>query len=381
MSKSKLNIAFDAKRLYNNFTGLGNYSRTLVKSLVQYFPDYQYHLYTPKLKHNGETRPFLEYSQLQTHLPKTAFKNYWRTSSIKKDLQKASIDIYHGLSHEIPIGIQKTNIKSIVTIHDLIIKRYPQYFPWLDRQIYDWKFRYACENADIVVAISESTKRDIMEFYEIPAEKIQVIYQTCHERFKRLLSIQELKIIAQKYQLPSHFYLYVGSIIPRKNLDKIVNALSLLPKGLQLPLVVIGNGKKYKQQVLEKVKKHQLEDKIRFLTITYEDLPAFYQLASLFLYPSAYEGFGLPILEALYSRTPVVSAKTSSLTEAGGSGAYYVERIDGEQLSDAIEKVMNDSVYQQQLIDAGQVHLIKFESRKLSSALMKLYQNLISTRT
>ncbi|MEL6944605.1 MAG: glycosyltransferase family 1 protein, partial [Bacteroidota bacterium] len=237
----KLNIAFDAKRLYNNFTGLGNYSRTLVQNLARHFPEHHYHLYTPKIKKNSETLPFLEHPQLQTQLPNTAFKSFWRTFNIKKDLLKANIDIYHGLSHEIPVGIHKTGIKSVVSIHDLVIKRYPNYFPWLDRQIYDWKFRYACEHADAIVAISESTKQDIIEFYDIPAEKIQVIYQTCHERFQQILPNEHLQQIAQKYQLPSHFYLYVGSIIPRKNLDKIIDALALLPKDLQLPMVVIGN--------------------------------------------------------------------------------------------------------------------------------------------
>jgi len=378
VSKSKLNIAFDAKRLYNNFTGLGNYSRTLVQNLAQHFPEYHYHLYTPKIKTNSETLPFLEHPQLQTHLPTRPFKSYWRTSSIKKDLQKEKIDIYHGLSHEIPIGIHKTGIKSVVTIHDLIIKRYPEYFPWIDRQLYDWKFRYACEHADAIIAISESTKRDIIEYYNISAEKIQVVYQSCHERFQQVLPSSQLQQIAQKHQLPKQFYLYVGSIIPRKNLDKIIDALALLPKDLQLPLVVIGNGKKYKQQVLQKIEEYHLTNKVRFPTIAYEDLPALYQLAELLLYPSAYEGFGLPILEALYSKTPVIAVKTSSLAEAGGGGAYYVEEVSGEELANAIEKVMQNGDYRKQLVEVGQVYLKQFEAEKLSRELMELYLSFIS---
>lgn len=373
MSKSKLNIAFDAKRLYNNFTGLGNYSRTLVQNLVEYFPEHDYHLYTPKLKNNSETLPFLDHPQLQTHLPIATLKNYWRTSSIKKDLQKAKIDVYHGLSHEIPVGIHRTDIKSIVTIHDLIIKRYPEYFPWIDRKIYDWKFQYACENADAIVAISESTKQDILEFYNISNQKIHVIYQTCHKRFQQLLPSFQLQQIAQKYQLPSNFYLYVGSIIPRKNLDKIIDALVLLPKDLQLPLVVIGNGKKYKQRVLQKIEKLNLIDQVFFPQIAYEELPGLYQLADLLLYPSAYEGFGIPILEALYSKIPVVAANTSSLPEAGGKGAHYIEQINGKELARAIELVMQDVAYQASLVENGQKHLEQFEGRKLSRELIKLY--------
>lgn len=373
-----MHIAFDAKRLYNNFTGLGNYSRQLVSDLVNHFPEHEYALFTPKIKHNSETEVFSSHPKLRTYESQSAPKAYWRSVGIKKELLRQKVQIYHGLSHEIPFGIHKTKIKSVVSMHDLVIKHYPHYFPFLDRTIYDWKFRYACEHADQVVAISASTKRDIVQFYEIDPKKITVILQTCHPRFKRKWTSGELNFIQKKYDLPQDYLLYVGSIIPRKNLLKVVEALAQLPKSLQLPLVVVGNGKKYKQQVVERIKELKLSKFIRFIQPQFSDLPAFYQLAELFIYPSDYEGFGIPILEALYAHIPVITARNSSLPEAGGGGAHYIDFIDAEHIARAIEKLLTDSNYAQQLRLAGQQHLANFESENISRQWMDVYHKLIA---
>ncbi|MEM1324526.1 MAG: glycosyltransferase family 1 protein [Bacteroidota bacterium] len=369
-----MRIAFDAKRLYNNFTGLGNYSRQLVSDLTQHFPEHEYHLFTPKIKYNSETEPLLNHLQLQTHQPNGSISALWRSSGIKKDLQAHNIQVYHGLSHEIPVGLHRTNIKSVVSIHDLVIKRHPEYFPWLDRQIYDWKFRYACEHADHVVAISESTKRDIIEYYQIDPQKISVIYQTCHPRFKQALNQETLSHIRAKYQLPEQFLLYVGSIIPRKNLLKLVESLSLLPKNIQLPLIVVGNGKKYKQQVEQRIQALNLTKLVHFIRPEYDDLPAFYQLAEMLIYPSTYEGFGLPILEALYAKIPVITTSFSSLPEAGDGGAYYIQSTEPQSIATAMETVLSDSSYQKQLIESGQKHLLNFDAKVISEQWIDLYQ-------
>lgn len=371
-----MHIAFDAKRLYNNFTGLGNYSRQLVSDVATYFPQHNYSLFTPKIKHNSEIEPFLAHPNLQTFQSKAAIKAYWRSVGIKKDLLQEQVQIYHGLSHEIPFGIHQTKVKSVVSMHDLVIKRYPNYFPFLDRKIYDWKFRYACEHADRVVAISESTKRDIIHYYDIAPEKISVILQTCHPRFKKQLKLDELKAIQVNYDLPQQYLLYVGSIIPRKNLLKVVEALALLPQDLQLPLVVVGNGKAYKQQVIEKVHTLKLDQFVHFISPRFDDLPAFYQLAEILIYPSDYEGFGIPILEALYANIPVLTAQNSSLPEAGGGGAHYVEEINLETIATGIEKLLTDEKYVKQLHLAGQRHLLDFGSEQLSREWMNLYETL-----
>ncbi len=369
-------IGFDAKRLFTNFTGLGNYSRTLVKNLAEFYPDNQYLLFTPKSNKNEETHLFFEYANIEVIQPKTYFQQYWRSYSIKKDLKQKGIQVYHGLSHEIPVGISATKIKSVVTIHDLIFKHYPEQFSYFDRQLYDSKFKYACKNADAIIAISEHTKRDIIKFYDIPEEKIKVIYQTCHDRYKRPLDETELEAIKNEYKLPEMFLLYVGSIIPRKNLGGIIEAMRLLPKDLQIPLVVIGNGKKYKQQVLYQIKQAGLERLILFPRIRFEELPALYQLADVFLYPSYYEGFGIPIIEAQYAQTPVITSNRSALPEAAGEGAYYAEPDQPESIAAGIVKILTDESFTHHLIEKSTEHVERFDSHLLTSQLMNLYESL-----
>lgn len=371
-----LRLGYDAKRLFQNFTGLGNYSRTLIRNLVRFYPEHSYHLFAPNIISNTETQFFLQHKSLHVHTPRTRFKNYWRTFSIKKDVQQAKIQLYHGLSHELPVGLHKTGIRTVVTIHDLIFKHYPNQFPFIDRQLYDAKFSYSCKHADAVVAISESTKQDIIHFYNIPPEKIHVIYQTCHDRFKTPLPEHTLDAVLQQYELPEEFMLYVGSIIPRKNLLGIVEAINLLPKSLRLPLVVIGKGGAYKKKVERYIQKNKLENWVLFPEVRYEDLPALYQQAQLFLYPSYYEGFGIPIIEALFCQTPVLTARTSSLPEVGGPGAHYVHPDHPEEIATGIEAILTDTAYREKLVDEGYDYVQQFGNEPTTDAMMRLYKSL-----
>ncbi|MCB0636250.1 MAG: glycosyltransferase family 4 protein, partial [Lewinella sp.] len=265
-------IGFDAKRLFNNFTGLGNYSRTLLKNLADYYPDNAYFLYTPKVQRNDETHYFLNSPMYSVREPKTGQRLLWRSRRILNALRSDRIDLYHGLSHELPLGITSSGIPAIVTIHDLIFKHYPEQYGLLDRQLYDFKFRYACERADHIIAISESTRQDIIKFYDIPPEKITVIYQSCHERFIQERSQKTIDSVLYKHDLPSDYFLYVGSLIPRKNLLGIVKAMSLLPPDLRLPLVIIGNGPAYKTKVVQYAKAQGLESHLRFIQPDFADL-------------------------------------------------------------------------------------------------------------
>ena len=160
-----MNIAFDAKRAYTNGTGLGHYSRTLITSLAEFYPAYEYFLCTPKQtdRYNAEA---LQHVHVVTprQFPSTLFTAAWRSKWVVKDLQYLNIDLYHGLSHEIPVGIHSTGVKSVVTIHDLIFERYPQQYNRIDVGIYRKKFSYACKYANRIIAISNQTKQDIIQF-------------------------------------------------------------------------------------------------------------------------------------------------------------------------------------------------------------------------
>lgn len=370
-------IGFDAKRLFNNFTGLGNYSRTLLYNLGQYYPDNAYFLYSPKVKDNAETHYFLTSPSYALKTPKWLPGAYWRSNGVKGRLRKDKAQLYHGLSHEIPLGMHKTGIPTVVTIHDLLYKHYPQQYALPDRKIYDFKFKYACEHADRIVAISEATKRDIIHFFGIPEEKITVIYQTCHDRFMQERSQKTLRAIKEKYQLPEEYLFYVGSVIERKNLLGIVKAMTLLPTDLQLPLVVVGGRSDYQKKVETFIAQSGLQEKVFFISPTFKDLSALYQQAKVFLYPSFAEGFGIPVLEALYSKVPVVTSNCSSLPEAAGPGAYLADPHLPEDIAKGIEKTLSDSAYRQELIQNGFEHAQQFKGEPLVRQMMNLYEELL----
>jgi glycosyltransferase involved in cell wall biosynthesis len=257
-----LTIGFDAKRLYQNFTGLGNYSRSLVSDLQRFYPENDYHLYSPGIKKRPSTLPFLENSSFRNHIYTGVLGSWWRTYGMVKDLKKDKLDIYHGLSHELPEGIDRLPIRSVVTMHDMVIKKHPDLFPWMDRKIYDKKFASACARADQIIAISESTKNDVIEAYGVEASRIKTVYQTCDPIFWQTYSKELVDQVLSKYDLPKEYLLYVGSVIERKNLLNLAKAVGKLPKGIAMPLVVVGEGKKYFDKVKAWVKENGLLDNL-----------------------------------------------------------------------------------------------------------------------
>ncbi len=383
-----MNIAFDAKRIYQNRTGLGNYSRTLVNSLSQYFPEHSYFLCTPKITSLFNESAFHNIHTITPNdFPSKYLKGLWRSSLIKKDLINANIDIYHGLSHEIPFGIQHTKIKSVVTIHDLIFERYPNQYNAIDVFIYRRKFINACKNADRIIAISEQTKKDIVEFYKIDEKKITICYQSCHASFYKEVDNDDKKRIKEKYNLPNNFFLFVGSVIERKNLLSICKAIKLLSAENSFPLVVIGDGKEYLHSIKEYLAANQLSNRVIFLSenkstgnksdyLSIKDFPAIYQLATALIYPSIFEGFGIPILEALASKTPVITSNISCMPEVGGNAAYYVNPFNPEEIANAMTALLQNTTMVTQMKTEGAIQANKFNALNCANGVMDVYKSL-----
>ena len=160
-----MKIGYDAKRLFTNFTGLGNYSRSLVLHYHNAYPADELFLFTPAIKEDPRTQPFLKNSSFSIIQP-NGFKPLWRLHDVTNDIRHSGVEVFHGLSHELPIGISKLDIKKIVTMHDLIFRYYAEDNKWLDRKIYHWKWAHACSVADTIIAISEQTKKDLIDYYK-----------------------------------------------------------------------------------------------------------------------------------------------------------------------------------------------------------------------
>lgn len=372
-----MKIGFDGKRATNNLTGLGNYSRSLIAQLAEFFPQNQYFVYSPKIKEHPQIRHFLNVKGVHSALPDQPGL-FWRTSGIKKQLSKDGIELFHGLSHEIPLGIQNSGIRSMVTIHDLIFLRFPKYFGRIDRFIYKLKARYACKNADKIVAISECTKRDIIEFFQTDPDKIEVIYQSCDDSFKSPASEKLKQDATIRNYLPPKYILNVGTVETRKNLLTLIKALPEIHPDYQL--VVVGKRTPYASLVYKEIDRLGLKGRVHFLqNVPFDELPSIYQMASAFIYPSVYEGFGIPIIEALYSGVPVIAATGSCLEEAGGENSLYVAPSDHTALATAVNSVLNDPALAEQMKIKGLEYVQKFNTRVIAGDLMKVYTQVLSS--
>ena len=375
-----MKIGFDAKRAYQNFTGLGNYSRGLIEHLIKEYSENEYYLFAPKDSENSRLDFLSNYDNTSSVFPHNklnkTFKGLWRTINMEKSIIKNGVDIYHGLSNEIP-RVKNKKIPYIVTIHDLIFKRYPRNYRSIDRKIYNIKYKYAVKHADLTIAISEQTKQDIVEFYKVKPENIKVIYQSCHENFRKDNSKEAMDVTKTKFNLPNEFMLNVGTIETRKNLISIINAMNVMK--VDVPLVVVGKKTQYMNFLKIQMKKMNFDSKkIIFLEdVSMDELPIIYTLSSLFLYPSLFEGFGIPILEALNCKTPVISSKGSCFKEAGGDYSKYINSENSEEFAFQIEECLTNNELRKSMIKEGLKHAENFKPNKISKQLIDVYKSLV----
>jgi glycosyltransferase involved in cell wall biosynthesis len=373
-----MRIGFDAKRIFHNKTGLGNYSRDTVRLLNRFYASNQYFLYNPKPSREKLFEPGA--SNITERFPAAGFDrvfyNLWRQKRVVRDLMNDQISLFHGLSGEIPMGLAGKNIRSVVTIHDLIFMRFPAYFSLIDRNIYYRKFLYAARNADRIIAISQQTKEDIISFLKVEESKIQVVYQGCQDVFKASYAEDEFKVTRAKFNLPKQFILNVGTVEARKNLLTVVKAI----QDIDTQLIVVGSIKSdYAKQVKEYIQANQLENKVKFLQgVSNKELAMIYQMADLFIYPSLFEGFGIPIIESLFSGTPVVTTRGGCFPEAGGPGAVYLsDPEDPQEMCREVESLLSDEERRRKLALEGKAFVQKFNDETIASELMSVYQEIL----
>jgi glycosyltransferase involved in cell wall biosynthesis len=382
-------IGYDGKRAYQNKTGLGNYIRSLLPVLAEYYPDEKYVLFAPEQTNLFDASMI---PQVDAVFPDIDFYKklpaLWRRYGMVKAIKDYGVDIYHGVSNELPNGIGKAGAKTVVTVHDIIFERFPETYNFDERYVHRWKIKYACRVADVVVAISQQTKNDLIEFYKVPAEKITVVYQSCNPIFQRIVSKEEKEEVKKTYNLPDKYFLFVSSIAPRKNLIAICKAMVKLKGQLQIPLVVIGNGKKEKQEAKDLMAANNLDQQLilmnempqskepRFTTAI--DFPAIYQQGLALIYPSIFEGFGAPLLEALWSGLPVISSNASCLPEVGGDAALYFEPHNIDALTQHMMNVANDEQLIAVMIAKGKLQADKFSKENYAKNMMAVYNEVLS---
>ncbi|MDE5886528.1 MAG: glycosyltransferase family 4 protein [Muribaculaceae bacterium] len=374
-------IGYDGKRAINNMTGLGNYSRLVIESVARTFPASKLLVYTPKLSENPRLAEMRSLHNVEFRLPPPqGFQgSLWRTFGMTNNLRADKVEIFHGLSNELPLNIKASGIPSVVTIHDVIYRRRPQCYNAADRILYDFKYGRSCHNATRIIAVSQRTKDDIVEIYGVSPEKIDVVYQGCDDSFKTTIPTEKLDAIRRRLLLPQRYVLQVGTIEERKNLELTVRAMSAVPKDVKL-LVVGRDRKGYLAKVKGLAKELGILSRIDIRhDITFADLPAVCQMAEVVAYPSFYEGFGIPVLEGLESRRPVIAATGSCLEEAGGEAAFYVRPDDPRAMGDIICGILDGSVSIADRIEKGLRHAARFNTSEMADRLMSIYEKTLNS--
>lgn len=361
-----MRIGFDAKRYFHNETGLGNFSRSLINGFAELYPEHDYVLFSPSAPadfHNDKLEV----------VTRRRFHPFWRQLGIATDIERKLIDVYHGLSAELPYFTpQKTPM--VVTIHDLIFMKYPEYYSTTDRFIYAQKTSHSIKHAHVVVASSERTKRDLEDLIGHTSSKIQVIYQDCDPVFYKRAEASELESVKNKYKLPASYFLTVSKFEKRKNHIRLIEAYQ--QSGINIPLILVGKQGDIYSELIAKIEQLGLQDRVTVLTnIPTNELPVLYQLATGSIFPSEYEGFGIPVLESLAGGTPVLTSANSSMEEIGGNACHYFNPLDVESMSAAIQQFSDTALLNQLSSNIGE-RLPHFSNASLLQQHLNIYQSL-----
>ena len=375
-----MKIGFDGKRAVCNNTGLGNYSRLLVNVLSDTYKENTYRLYTPEKRDNPRLQPLLQKGNVEIVTPSGALGSalpwLWRVNGMAGQMASDGVDLIHGLSGELPFDTPSTHLPSVVTMHDLIFRRFPEYYKPIDRGIYDYKFRKAAKEATRVIAISECTKRDLVTDYGISPDKIDVVYQGCDIQFHRRPDDTEIEAVKRKYGLKRPYIIAVGTIERRKNQIMAVRGVRGLPS--EFDVVLVGRRTEYAKTIDDYAATYSIGHRIKFIeNAPFADLPALYAGALLSSYTSRFEGFGIPVIESLNVGTPAIVATGSCLEEAGGPNTPAIDPDDVEAWINTAKEILNYPDIRAKIVRSGQAYVQRFSDATMAHGTMQTYRNAI----
>ena len=369
-----MRIAIDARKLRDY--GIGTYVRNLLRHLSRIDSTTEYVLLC-----NGEDCGALEAlgENFRTVSDSSAPYSIREQLSVPLDLRREGINLFHAPHYVLP---PLTPCRSVVTIHDCIHLRFPQYLP--NRLAYGYaraSLWIATHRSSRVLTVSEASKRDILKYFHVPEAKINVIYNAIDERFGEAPDEEEVARVRERYQLNDPFVLYAGNIKPHKNLERLIEAFQMLRKGdlEHVKLLIIGDEISKYATLRRAVHHYKLHKHVRFFGfVPDKTLAVLYRLASVFVFPSLYEGFGLPPLEAMASGTPVITSNVSSLPEVVGDAALLIDPYDATQIAAAMRRVLTEPALREDLRQRGLQRVREFSWERSVRRVSEIYGEVLA---
>lgn len=377
-----MRIGYDAKDVFSKKSRFGSYNKYMIKVMGKHVPENNYLLYTSKSTYDKDLPDIQNFSNVEIRTPAKIISrmnmgSIWRSAILGNTALNDEVDIFHGLSNELPIIISK-KLKTIVTVHDLFFVRFPQLYQAFEIEILKRRIKHACQIANKIIAVNQQTAEDIHSFLGINKNKIEIVYPGCDQCFHAEHDLFELKKISDIYKLPEDYILNFTPMESAGGTLSLLKALQAVEDKVDIPLVIVEHpAKSYKKRIAEEAKKLGLENRIIFLrNIPTEDLSKIYQLSKLFIYTASYEGSVTPIIEALNARVPVITSP--GFENVGGKAALYVKNKDHEALGEAITKVLLNTQLASKMIFEGADYVRKFDNEVFAATIAKIYGEILN---
>lgn len=371
-----MKIGWNVTLLKNNLSGVGNYIEKVIKKINCMNTRNNLVLFGTDNNYNYKKLNFKDEIILSNKIISDSkiLRIIWEQIILPLKSKKQQIDILHCPAHVIPLFSSQI---TVVTVHDLAFKLFPKTFRWQNRIYLNLIVPLSIKRADMIIAVSKNTKEDIVKEYGINPDKIKVIYNGVNDKYKPIKNKKTTNKLKEKYKLPKNYILYLGTLEPRKNIKRLIKAFDKLNHN-DLKLVIAGGKGWLYDDIFKLVKTLNLENKIIFTGyIDEEDIVPLYSSATIFIYPSLYEGFGLPPLEAMACGTPVITSNISSLPEVVGDAAITVDPYDINDIASSIRQILNNKILQEDLRKKGLQQAQKFSWEKTAEETLKLYKECI----
>ncbi len=369
-----MKVAFDATTLQPYKTGVGYYTEHLLRHLVGLDAGHEFVLLSNRAIVWSHPTPTALPVYTRHRFP---IRTVWMQTLLPLALRDIRPNLAHFTNSIVPL---LTDVPRVVTIHDMTLSLFPHLHPWRKQILTRPLVALAARVADAIITVSESARRDIVRLLKVPESKVHVIYEAPAPAFRPIREQRRLEEVRRRYGLAQRFILYVGTIEPRKNLPRLIEAFARLCRNNGIPhqLVLVGaHGWGY-EAVFQRIESLGLRDRVRFLGyIPFEDLAPLYNLSEVFLFPSLYEGFGLPVIEAMACGTPVITSANSSFGEIAGGAVVTVDPCDVDAIAQSLKHLLDDPDLRRAVGERGLTRARRFSWQRAAERTLEVYQRVV----